>query len=281
MVTASLKEALRLVTGHAVMWIPGIICALFTIADLNLEYYGGTFITGKIWVLEIIVMPFLLAGLFYAIRQDDYSIRSFFGNGARGYFRVLLPGVIILFAALLTALLLLIPLTLIGTPGTMMSLYASIAVGVAVPFIFLMYFYDAVAIFGEEKVFESIRKSIELTMRNTGLVIKFFLVNILVIIAVFFVVFIAWTSVFLDQLTPLTTMNATELETITPDFFISLLGQGGIFITSIIFAIGTLLLVTVLLAYKACFYRVLSGSSQPTVQVMQGEYDEKGRWYKY
>jgi hypothetical protein len=149
-----------------------------------------------------------------------------------------------------------------------------------VPFIFLMYFYDAVAVFEQEKVFESIRRSIELTMNHTGLVVKFFLVNIAILLIGFFIIFMAWTMMFFDKLTPLTTMNATELQTVTPEYFTSLLGADGIFITSVIFAVGALVLVTVLYTYKACFYKVLSGTT-PVVATVEGEFDEKGRWYKY
>jgi hypothetical protein len=280
MVLASLKEALGLVTRHPVLWLPGIVLALASAADLNIEYYGGSFLAGKLWILEIVIMPFFVAGLLAAVKGRDMTFRGFVTAGLKNYFRVLLPGVVILFAALITAVLLIIPLSLVGTPGSALGLYAGILMGVAVPFIFMMYFYDAVAVFENEKVFESIRKSIELTMNHTGLVLKFFLVNIAILLAGFFLIFMVWTMMFFDRLTPLTTMNATEIQTITPDYFTSMLGADGIIISSIIFAVGALVLVTVLYTYKACFYKVLSGATQP-VMAVQGEYDEKGRWYKY
>jgi hypothetical protein len=75
-------------------------------------------------------------------------------------------------------------------------------------------------------------------------------------------------------------MNATEIQVVTPEYFTSLLGADGIIITSVIFAVGALVIVTVLYTYKACFYKVLSETKTP-VTAVQGEYDEKGRWYKY
>jgi hypothetical protein len=280
MVIASLREAFGLITRHPVLWLPGLLLALVGAADLNIEYYGGSFLAGKLWILEIIILPFFVAGLLAAVKNNDMTFRSFVTNGLNNYFRVLLPGIVILFAALITAVLLIIPLSLIGTPGSAMGLYAGILLGVAVPFVFLTYFYDAVAVFDTEKVFESIRRSIELTMNHTGLVVKFFLVNIMILLTGFFIIFMIWTMMFLDKLTPLTTMNATEIQGITPEYFTSLLGANGIIITSIIFAIGAFILVTVLYTYKACFYKVLSGATQP-VAAVQGEFDEKGRWYKY
>ena len=280
MVLASLREALALITRHPVLWLPGLLLALVGAADLNIEYYGGSFLAGKLWILEIIILPFFVAGLLAAVKNNDMTFHGFVTSGLNNYFRVLLPGIVILFAALITAVLLIIPLSLIGTPGSAMGLYAGILLGVAVPFIFLMYFYDAVAVFESEKVFESIRRSIELTMNHTGLVVKFFLVNILILLTGFFIIFMIWTMMFFDKLTPLTTMNATEIQAVTPDYFTSLLGADGIIITSLIFAAGALVVVTVLYTYKACFFKVLSETTPPVAAVL-GEYDEKGRWYKY
>jgi len=280
MVLASLRETFGLITRHPVLWLPGLLLALAGAADLNIEYYGGSFLAGKLWILEIIILPFFVAGLLAAVKNKDMTFHGFVTSGLKNYFRVLLPGIVILFAALITAVLLIVPLSLIGTPGSAIGLYAGILMGVAVPFIFLMYFYDAVAVFENEKVFESIRRSIELTMNHTWLVVKFFLVNIVILLIGFFIIFMIWTMMFFDKLTPLTTMNATEIQTITPEYFTSLLGADGIIISSIIFALGALVLVTILYTYKACFYKVLSGATPP-VEVVQGAYDEKGRWYKY
>ena len=280
MVLASLRETFGLITRHPVLWLPGLLLALAGAADLNIEYYGGSFLAGKLWILEIIILPFFVAGLLAAVKNKDMTFHGFVTSGLKNYFRVLLPGIVILFAALITAVLLIVPLSLIGTPGSAIGLYAGILMGVAVPFIFLMYFYDAVAVFENEKVFESIRRSIELTMNHTGLVVKFFLVNIVILLIGFFIIFMIWTMMFFDKLTPLTTMNATEIQTITPEYFTSLLGAEGIIISSIIFALGALVLVTVLYTYKACFYKVISGATPP-LEVVQGAYDEKGRWYKY
>ena len=234
MVLASLREALGLITRNPVLWLPGIILALVGAADLNVEYYGGSFLAGKLWILEIIILPFFCAGLLAAVKNNDMTFHGFVTSGFHNYFRVLLPGIVILFAALIIAVLLILPLSLIGTPGSAIGLYAGILVGVAVPFIFLMYFYDAVAVFEKEKVFESIRRSIELTVNHTGLVLKFFLVNIVVLIIGFSIIFMVWTMMFFDKLSPLTTMNATEIQAITPEYFTSLLGADGLIITSVL-----------------------------------------------
>jgi hypothetical protein len=280
MVLASLKEALRLIGSRPAFWLPGVVIGCLAAVDLLMQYYGGSFLAGRLWVLEFLVLPFLFGGLLTAVKTGEAGLSGFASGGVKYYFRILLPGLVILFAVIVTIFLLALPLSLIGTTTAAAGVLAGTAIGVLVPFIFLTYFYDAMAVFEDTRVFESIRRSIELTIRNTGLVLKFFLVNIVILIAGFFILFMVWSAALLDRLTPLTTMNATEIQTITPESFTSLLGADGVMVTAVIFATGTIFLVTILFTYKACFFKVLAGTTPaPSGQV--GDYDSKGRWYKY
>jgi hypothetical protein len=52
-------------------------------------------------------------------------------------------------------------------------------------------------------------------------------------------------------------------------------------ITAIIFFIGVFLLVPLLFTYKACFFRKLAHGTTVSSQETTGEYDSKGRWFKY
>ena len=168
-----------------------------------------------------------------------------------------------------------LPMALIGL-SAVTGIVAGAAFGVLVPFIFFTYFFDAVAVFEGTKVFESIRRSIELTIRNVGTVFLFYIVNILVLLAGSFIMIMAWSVTLADRLTPLTTMNATEIGTITPETFFSLLGADGVLISAVILALGTGVLVTILATYKACFFRALSGTS-PATETREGVYDSKER----
>jgi len=51
-------------------------------------------------------------------------------------------------------------------------------------------------------------------------------------------------------------------------------------ITAVMIFIGMLILVPLITTYKACFYRKIAGSPM-VIQQVTGEYDSKGRWYKY
>jgi hypothetical protein len=280
MILASLKEAFGLIGSRPVLWFPGIVAGLLVFIDLMTGYYGGTFLTGRLWLIELLVVPFLAGGLFFSIKSGDVSFRNFLDGGRRFYFRILLPGLVIVFAAILTVLLLMLPLVAIGSTA-ITGIVAGSVLGVLVPFIFFTYFYDAVAVFEETKTFESIRRSVEVTIRNAGTVLRFFVMNILVLLVGLFFVLMAMSAALIDRLTPLTTMNTTEISAITPETFFSLLGPDGILVSAVILALGTGILVTVLGTYKACFFRALSGETPPAEKPVQGEFDSKGRWYKY
>ena len=280
MILASLKEAFGYIGSRPVVWIPGIVTGLLAFADLMTGYYGGTFLTGRLWLIELLVIPFLAGGLFFSIKSGDISVRNFFYGGRKFYFRILLPGLVIVFAAILTVFLLILPLVAVGS-SAMTGILAGVAFGVMIPFVFFTYFYDAVAVFEETKVFESIRRSVEVAVRNAGTVLRFFIMNILILLIGLFFMLMALSAALVDRLTPLTTMNATEIGTITPETFFGLLGADGILISAVILALGTGILVTVLATYKACFFRALSGETPVAEKAVQGEFDSKGRWYKY
>jgi hypothetical protein len=57
--------------------------------------------------------------------------------------------------------------------------------------------------------------------------------------------------------------------------------MAGVWIMAIILFLGAFLLIPVLYTYKACFFRKISRGSHVTQQPVTGEYDSKGRWYKY
>jgi hypothetical protein len=63
-----------------------------------------------------------------------------------------------------------------------------------------------------------------------------------------------------------------------------MIGPDGIWITAAVIFLALLFIVPLLLAYKACFYRSIAGVAgvAPGVEKpLTGEYDSKGRWYKY
>ena len=279
MLALAFRQALAGMARRPVLWIPGIFLGLFALSALMLEYYGGVFLAGRLWIVGLILFPLFIAGIMSAIREEDSGIRSFFREGAKRYFRVLLPTLIIAFAALLTISLIVVSLSLIGiSPGS--GLLALPIFGVIIPFIFFTMFYDTIAVFEDTRAFESIRRSIELVLTHPPAVIGFCIVSLLVIAGVSGILLVIWTLALYTKLAPVASWNTTQIQEITADSLVALLGPEGIWITAAIMAGGIVLLTTFFYTFKGCMYRQIMSGTLP-IASPGGEFDDKGRWYKY
>lgn len=279
MLALAFRQALAGMASRSVLWIPGIFLGLFALSALMLEYYEGVFLAGKLWIVGLILFPLFIAGIMNAIREENSGIRSFFREGAKRYFRVLLPTLIIAFAALLTIGLIVISLSLIGISSGS-GLLALPIFGVIIPFIFFTMFYDAIAVFEDTRAFESIRRSIELVLTHSSAVIGFCIVSVLLIAGISGILMVIWTLALYPKLEPLASWNTTQIQEITGDSLVAILGPDGIWITAAIITGGIVLLTTFFYTFKGCMYRQIM-SSAPPAAFPGGEFDEKGRWYKY
>jgi hypothetical protein len=153
---------------------------------------------------------------------------------------------------------------------------------IMIPTLFLTFFCDTAAVFEDLRVFTSLRRSIGVVAGNAGAVLGFFVVCALLVFADMFIFAIIWEGLLYDKLAPLAQYNETQFAAITPQQLITMIGPGGIWITAAVIFVALLFIVPLLLAYKACFYRSIAGGlAAVPIQQMTGEYDSKGRWYKY
>ncbi|KLK87761.1 hypothetical protein SZ63_09065 [Methanoculleus sediminis] len=275
MTLESVTGAAGLLRKHPVLWSIGLVMGALAVLNLVIPVYGGAFYTEPLALLQVLLTPFLAGGVYGTIRAENFSFSEFVRSGKTYYFRILLPALVIFFAVILTIVLLMIPLALLGAGAA--ANMAALLFGVILSIAFFTFFYDTVAVFEETGVFESIRRSIEFVMNNLGSVLVFYLVNIAVFAALGFAALFAWTALLLDKLEPLVSMSPEELQAVMPEDLLALIGTEGIWITAIVYAVVIVLFSVFLYAYKASFFRNHAG----TPQVQQGEYDEKGRWYKY
>ncbi|HOI12892.1 MAG TPA: hypothetical protein PLG75_03495 [Methanoculleus sp.] len=275
MTLESVSNAAGLLRQHPVLWSVGLIMGALAVLNLIVPLYGGAFYTEPLALLQALVMPFLAGGIYGTIHAENFSIGEFVQSGKTYYFRILLPALVIFFGVILTVFLLAIPLALLGAGAA--ANMAPLLFGVLLSIAFFTFFYDTVAVFEETTVFESIRRSIEFVMNNIGSVLVFYLVNIVVFAALGFAAIFAWTALLVDKLEPLISMSPEELQAVMPEDILALIGTEGIWITAIVYAVVIVLFSAFLYAYKASFFRNRAGNAP----VVQGEYDEKGRWYKY
>ncbi len=279
MAIAELREALRLLARMPLLWLPGVAAGIFAAVIWLTFSFSGTFFAGRILVICGLVLLFFITGMLCMIRNDGGDIRAMVRDGSRYYFRVLLPLLVVIFMILLVFVLAILTFALAGTPPDA-SLVVFLSIGIMIPCIILTFFTDTAAVFEDRKVFGSIQRSIELVSVNLSQVITFLVTCAVVGFGIIFGLMVAWEACLYSQLEPLTRYSEEQIQAFTPDQLVAMIGTGGIWVTAGILFIAGLVLVPVLFSYKACFFRKLAGRTV-VIQQVAGEYDSKGRWYKY
>jgi len=279
MTMAELKEACGLLIHKPVLWIPGLAGGLCA-ALLWLTYiFLGAFFAGRIIVIAGLVLLFFITGMIALIKQNDGSVQALIGTARRYYFRVLLPQLVVLFMILLVFVLVMLTLTLVGiTPDPALLVFLSI--GVALPSILLTFFADTAAVFEERKVFDAIQRSVDIVSQNMMQFITFILVSVFVCCGILFGLMVVWEALLYDKLEPITHYTEEQLIAFTPDQLLAMIGTEGTWVTALVLFLAGLILIPLLVSYKTCFFKKLAGSTV-VIQQVTGEYDSKGRWYKY
>ncbi|MDD1706293.1 MAG: hypothetical protein LUQ12_04570 [Methanoregulaceae archaeon] len=276
MVTVSLRSAASLLRSPAA-WLPGLALGGIAASFILTQYFLGLFIAQRLLIILLVLLPFFMSGLLGMVRTGETGIHSFASEGVSGYFRVLLPSLIILFAIVITIFLLMIPLLALGIGGQAL-VFMVLSCGLSI--LFFTIFYDAAAVLEGKTVFESIRRSVKFVIRNTHSCVIFYLTSLVLGIAVAFVTLLFWTASLYDRLVSISGLTPEEMQSFTLEQFNTLIGQDGILVTALFFFAGTALAFSLLYAFKAFFYRDYAGKEQESPAI-RGEYDSKGRWYKY
>lgn len=272
-----LFEALRDSVRYPAIWIAGLGYAALDVLQLMLSLQGETFFSTRLLVLEYLALPFLLAGAYGVLREVDSSPRLLLGEGVRNYFRVLLPGLVVGFAAVLLVLALTVLLSLAGGAFSA-DLAAGAAIVIMIPVAFFLSLYDTAACFEGLGVFASLRRSVSLVLAHIWEVAVFLLATIAVLFAVGFVLLLAWTTVLFERLEPLASMTPAEIADFGPAQFAQIAGPDGIALGAALYGVFILFAFVLVTGYKARLYRTIA-EAMPAEP--EGVYDEKGRYYKY
>lgn len=279
MAVESFKEALRLLPRMPLLWLPGIIGGMIAAAIWLLFHFTGAFFTSRLIILFGLVLLLFIVGAFVLLRDNKGDLRAMLHGGVQYYFRVLIPLLVIIFTIVIIFILLAVTFGFAGItpdPGTI----SIVTICVMIPTLMLTFFFDTAAIFEGRKVFESIQRSIVLVSENLMGVFMFFIVCAVTCVTILFGLMIVWEIALFERLEPLTLYNETQMQALTPEDVMGIIGPEGIWITAAVLFIGVLILIPVLTSYKACYFRKLSSGPVSILQVT-GEYDSKGRWYKY
>ena len=277
---AELKEAIGLLRRIPVLWVPGLVTGLLA-AMLWLVFNSeGSFFASRLVLICALIVVFFIAGSFAVIRNGNGSIRELFLGGIQYFFRMLLPMLVIAFAILILVTLMMIPLSFGGAmadPGFI----GIFSICILIPTAFLTFFANTAAVFEDKRVFDSIKRSIELVAARSFPVLNFFVISASLFFGVTFSLMIVWEAALFDKLEPLTRFNETQIAAFTPEQLTGMIGSEGTVITAVCLFLGFLVLLPVLSTYKACFFRSLTKGTVVISQQTAGEYDSKGRWYKY
>jgi hypothetical protein len=280
MVLKELKDAISLLRRIPVLWVPGLVTGLLA-AVLWLSFNTqGSFFASRLVLIFSLIAVFFIAGSYAVIRNGKGSIRELFTGGIQYFFRVLLPMLVIIFCTLILVTLVMITLSFGGAPADPEFL-GIFSLCLLVPAAFLTMFFDTAAVFEDRRIFDAIRRSIELVSAQSLSVVKFYVVSAAVFFAVTFSLMMVWEGALYNKLEPLTRFNETQIAAFTPDQLTGMIGTDGIIVTAICLFFGCLVLLPILTTYKACFFRSIMGVSLSVDQPIIGEYDSKGRWYKY
>ncbi|ACL17373.1 DUF7847 domain-containing protein [Methanosphaerula palustris] len=271
-------DTLRLLKRMPGLFIPGVLIAVLDAIQIWFSLTGETFIAPRLLAVELVLMPFAFAAVYGAIKADDASFKSLIREGSRNYFRVLLPGLLVAFGAVAIAVV---------ATGLMMALVQTDSVGlvalvmmlVIAVFALLTLFYDTAAVFEEQSVFNAIRRSVAVVSRVPMAAVRFLFAAILVALGIGVPLLVIWTAALYQQLTPIATMTPVEAAAFTQDQLFALIGSNGAMITTGLYFVGFLFFFTLMTTYKALLFKEVAAeevSAEP-----QGEYDEKGRYYRY
>nr|WP_321351969.1 hypothetical protein [uncultured Methanoregula sp.] len=280
MAVEQLKEALRLLIRSPALWIPGIAAGASAAILWILVMTSGTFFASRLLVLAGLILVLFIAGLLASIKENTSGPADLLRNGLKYYFRMLLPLLVVIFAILLIFFLLVATLSLAGLSSEP-ALIGGVMFGVLIPVLFFTFFFDTAAIFEDRPVFDAIKRSIQLVTSRFGDVIVYCVMSALVIFCILFPLMMVWEAFLYDKLEPLTKYTEAQIQAITPDQMLAILGKDSMGITAAVLFIAGLVLVPILFSYKACVFRKLASGTIPIEQQVTGEYDSKGRWYKY
>ena len=284
MVLAELQEALRFIGRAPVFWITGAVAGLLVAVLWILYNISGVFFAARLGVFAALVLVLFMAGTFVLVKKNSTDAGELLRGGVQYYFRVLLPWIVIACVLLLVFAVITIVTALTGGGAVDYGAMGVLAVIVMIPTLFLTFFCDTAAVFEDLRVFASLRRSIAVAAAHAGAVLGFFVVCVALVFADFFVFAIIWEGLLYEKLAPLAQYNETQFAAITPQQLITMIGPDGVWVTAAVLGIALLFIVPLLLAYKACFYRSIAGVASGTgssEKPLTGEYDSKGRWYKY
>lgn len=295
MVFKSLGEAFGYLVKTPLVWLIGLVTALILLLSYYVYEMVGLLTASSVFLVFIFMLPAVLAGTYGIIYENSTSFSVFKNYALKGYFRCLLP---LLITGILAFVISQFIAYLLMLTGLSFASAAQFTMFIYVPIFFFCYFADISAVVNNLRVFESLKDSALRVLNNSLSVAGYYLVNILYMILAMILGSFVWAALATEPLLHMMNVTETELlsysqeelmafsQTFGQDIGMALFTDPSIIFATVVAGVFmAIVFLPLFVAYKACYFKKTSPFAFPDVtpEMMEpeGEYDEKGRWYKY
>jgi len=311
----SLLQAFKAYVAVPAVWSSGIVSCIGILLAYLAYTLGGGVPAILVILLTILLVPFFFSGTYGVILDNNKKRGAFIIYGAYGYFKTLLPWLFLLLVTFVIGEALAYFLLVAGlSPSWVMVICCLIIF----PIIFYCYFADVCAIRHNLRTWQAVKHSAKSVTNASFSVVAFYMVHILLILFIIPLIMDLIFSLFggteiiinglMDILNNLgindianidpnalfekmSDMSQNEFEALIVQAYSVFTSEGVIRAIAFSSAIIALLFVPLLVAYKAYYFQKLIEANQRAEKVAnsehtveeeeEGEYDEKGRWFKY
>lgn len=281
MAVQSLGEAVGWMLRSPYVWLSGLWTAAILLISWYLYTNIGIMTAFSVAFVLAFVLPALIAGTYGIVAESESSFRVFRRYAVCCYFRQLLTSILVFLIAWVFSQFISYMLLVLGFG---MGASMQVALFVFIPVIFFCYFADVTAVINEKRIFASVKDSFLRVANGSFSLAVFYLINIGLLILASFVLSLVFAVFAGDALLPVASMTEAELLSLSQDELLALMSAPEVvFAGFAAFAVCAVFFVPLFTLYKVCFFGRTAALVLPDVNLREpvGEYDEKGRWYKY
>ena len=283
MVFTSLAQAVKAYGKMPHVWISGIFSALAILLTYYLAFTVSEVAGLAVMVIFFFAFPYILAGT-YGVLIDNNKKKGAFKIYARyGFRRCLFPNILLV---LLTWFLMNLATSLLLIFGVSPEMALYVSFFVVIPLVFFCYFADITAIRHNLTMGQAVKDSAKRVSAGSFSITAFYLMNIALLFFASFFMSLVMSFVGFEALMPLTELTEEAVASMPLEELTTLvLTPEVIFATVISLAVTALVFVPFFVSFKTYFFKrmltVYNGSAYHRPAEEEGEYDEKGRWFKY
>lgn len=281
MAVQSLGEAVGWMLRSPYVWLSGLWTAAILLISWYLYTNIGIMTAFSVAFVLAFVLPALIAGTYGIVAESESSFRVFRRYAVCCYFRQLLTSILVFLIAWVFSQFISYMLLVLGFG---MGASMQVALFVFIPVIFFCYFADVTAVINEKRIFASVKDSFLRVANGSFSLAVFYLINIGLLILASFVLSLVFAVFAGDALLPVASMTEAELLSLSQDELLAIMSAPEVvFAGFAAFAVCAVFFVPLFTLYKVCFFGRTAALVLPDVNLREpvGEYDEKGRWYKY